>query len=205
MIRPGKSLFAFAATLLMTACASAPTHYYTLVPPASDSGMQSSDSAPSLPFELLAVDIPAQVDQPQLLVRQGGQGVALLGSERWIAPLGDEVRAALSVDLAHALHSQDVSGLPGNDKPTLRVKLDVRRFDSQPGSYALIEGAWSVRLMHGEHPGVVACTSRVSETVAPGYDALVQGHQQAIRELAVQIAAAARSLVAGQPATCPAS
>lgn len=205
MIRAGQSLFAIAAALLLAGCASAPMHYYTLVPPAADMAAPAAGDAPSLPFELLAVGIPAQVDQPQLLVREGGQGVALLGSERWIAPLGDEVRAALSVDLAHALRSQDVTGLPGNDKPMLRVKLDVRRFDSRPGSYALIEGAWSVRLMHGEHPAVLACTSRISENVAPGYDALVQGHQQAIGELAGQIAVAARSLAAGQPATCPAS
>lgn len=205
MIRSMKPLLGLAATLLLAACASAPTHYYTLVPPASDLRGVEAAGAPSLPFELLAVGIPAQVDQPQLLVRQGGQGVALLGSERWIAPLGDEVRAALSVDLAGELHSQDVSGLPGNDKPTLRVKLDVRRFDSQPGSYALIEGAWSVRVMHGDRPAIVACTSRISQNVGPGYDALVQGHQQAIHQLAAQIAAAGRSLAAGQPASCPAS
>lgn len=205
MIRPTKSLLGVAATLLLAGCASTPMHYYTLVPPASDTSASTPEAAPSLPFELLAVGIPAQVDQPQLLVREGGQGVALLGSERWIAPLGDEVRAALSVDLARELHSQDVSGLPGNDKPTLRVKLDLRRFDSQPGSYALIEGAWSVRVMHGERPAVLACTSHIRETVGPGYDALVQGHQQAIRQLAVQIALAARSLAADQPAACPAS
>jgi uncharacterized lipoprotein YmbA len=203
MIRTGNLLPGLAAALTLTACASAPMHYYTLVPPASAHTTSPADAAPSLPFELLAVGIPAQVDQPQLLVREGGQGVALLGSERWIAPLGDEVRGALSADLARELHSQDVSGLPNNDKPTLRVKLDVRRFDSQPGSYALIEGAWSVRLMHAQHPALLACTSRVSESVGPGYDALVQGHQQAIATLAAQIAVAARAMAAGQSASCP--
>ncbi len=157
-----------------------------------------------LPFELLPVSIPAQVDQPQLVVREGGQGVALLNGERWIAPLGDEVRGALSADLARELHSEDVSGLPGNDKPVLLIKLDLRRFDSQPGSYALIEGTWSVRVLHGGHGGTPACSSRISETVGPGYDALVQGHQRAIEQLAGQIAAVAYSLGAGQVAACPA-
>src|SRR3546814_6694551 len=117
--------------------------------------------------------------------------MARLGSERWIAPLDDEVRRALSADLARELHSQDVSGLPGNGKPLLRIKLDLRRFDSQPGGYALIEGAWSVRLLHGTQPAMLACTSRISETVGPGYPALVEGHQRALGQLAAQIASTA--------------
>ncbi|KRE87645.1 hypothetical protein ASG75_05890 [Rhodanobacter sp. Soil772] len=205
MIRTGRHLWVAAAGLLLAACASAPLHYYTLVAPADESagGLVAPSVAPSLPFELLAVGVPAQVDQPQLVVREGGQGVALLGSERWIAPLGDEVRSALSADLARELHSADVSGLPGNGKPLLRIKLDVRRFDSAPGSYALIESAWSVRLLHGARPATLACTSRVSEAVGPGYPALVQGHQRAIARLAVQIATAARALGDGQAPACP--
>jgi uncharacterized lipoprotein YmbA len=206
MMRIGLRLSSMLGVLALAACASAPLHYYTLVSPASElTGgpvSPSAESGAALPFELLPVSVPAQVDQPQLVVREGGQGVALLEGERWIAPLGDEVRSALSADLARELHSQDVSGLPGNDKPLLRIKLDVRRFDSQPGSYALIEGSWSLRLLHGTHQAGVSCTSRVSETVGPGYDALVQGHQQALARLAAQIAAAARSLQSGQAATC---
>lgn len=207
MIRTGRHLWVVAASLLLAACASAPLHYYTLVAPADESAgglvAPMAETAPSLPFELLPVGVPAQVDQPQLVVREGGQGVALLGSERWIAPLGEEVRSALSADLTRELHSADVSGLPGNGKPLLRIKLDVRRFDSQPGGYALIEGAWSVRLLHGAQPAALACSSRVSEAVGPGYPALVQGHQRAIARLAAQIATAARALGDGQAPACP--
>jgi len=205
MIR-GHLLPGVAAALLLAACVSAPLHYYTLVAPADESAgatVAAVSAAPSPPFELLPVGVPAQVDQPQLVVREGGQGVALLGSERWIAPLGDEVRSALSADLARELRSADVSGLPGSGKPLLRIKLDLRRFDSAPGSYALIEAAWSVRLLHGERPAALACTSRISEAVGPGYPALVQGHQRAIARLATQIAGVARALGAGQAAVCP--
>lgn len=191
------------AALLLAACASAPLHYYTLVPPAAAEASAATNPAASLRFELLPVVVPAQVDQPQLVVRQGGQGVALVDGQRWIAPLGDEVHSALSVDLARTLPGQDVSDLPSNNKPTLRIKLDLRRFDSQLGSYALIEGAWSVRVLHDPHNLALACSSRIRETVGPGYDALVQGHQRAISRLAEQIATVARSLGAGQPVSCP--
>jgi uncharacterized lipoprotein YmbA len=210
MIRAGlleyrRHLLGLGVALTLAGCASAPLHYYTLVPPATDAASGDVALTPSLPFELLPVTIPAQVDQPQLVVRDGGQGVALLNSERWIAPLGDELRSALSTDLARQLHSEDVSAMPGNDKPLLRIKLDVRRFDSLPGSYALIDASWSVRVMHvaNGQGAAVACNSRVSETVGAGYDALVQGHQRAIGKLAAQIAAAAQSLGNGQTPACP--
>jgi uncharacterized lipoprotein YmbA len=198
-------LAALVAALALGACASAPTHYYTLVPSAQvPSAAPASSGGGSGPaFELLPVGIPAQDDQPQLVVRQGGQGVALLEGERWIAPLADEIRAALSADLAGALGRPDVSGLAHGGEPVVRVKVDVRRFDSQPGGYALLDAAWSLRLLGGEAGGPqLACTSQFREPVGPGYDALVQGHQQALAQLAAGIAQAARGLAAGT-ARCP--
>lgn len=202
MIRLVTRLLSAAAVLALTACASAPVHYYTLVAPPSQPAATSTAS--STPFELLPVGVPAQVDQPQLVVRQGGQSVVMLGGERWIAPLSAELRDALSTDLARELHSQDVSGMTTGEQPRLRIKLDVRRFDSQLDRQALIEAAWSVRLLHGSAPAQLACTSRVGESVGSGYAALVQGHQRALAQIAAQIAEVARALGRGQTARCPA-
>ncbi|WP_049623252.1 PqiC family protein [Frateuria defendens] len=197
MIHP-RHLLAGALALGLAACASAPMHYYTLVPPASD----AAALAAPFQFELLPVTVPAQVDQPQLVVREGGQGVAVLDGERWIAPLPDEVRGALSADLAHRLGAQDASGLPLGERPRLRIKVDLRRFDSQPGSYALVEAVWSLRTLPGG--AVLTCTSRLRQPVGAGYAALVAGHQQALAALAGAIAAAAPAVVAGQRPACPA-
>ena len=206
MIRTATRLLGAAVAMALAGCASAPMHYYTLMPPAAESPSEAADQGPAgLPFELLPVGVPAQVDVPQLVLREGGQSVAMLEGRRWIAPLGSEVRGTLSADLARQLHSQDVSGLPANQRPLLRIKLDVRRFDSQLGGYALIEASWSVHLLHAAHGGALACSSRVRETVGPGYDALVQGHQRALEQLAAQIAGVARALGRGQAAACPAS
>ena len=209
MIRTATRLLGAAVAMALAGCASAPMHYYTLMPAAAEStGTQSAaaDQGPAgLPFELLPVGVPAQVDVPQLVLREGGQSVAMLEGRRWIAPLGSEVRGALSVDLTRQLHSQDVSGLPGNQRPLLRITLDLRRFDSQLGGHALVEASWSVHLLHAAHGGALACSSRVEEAVGPGYDALVQGHQRALAELAAQIAGVARALGRGQAAACPAS
>lgn len=189
-----------AVALAVAGCASAPVRYYTLVSPHA----QATTLTPApYAFELLPVTVPAQVDVPQLVVRAGGQGMQLLDGQRWIAPLGDEIRSAVSADLVHALGVADLSGLPANGTPRLRIKLDVRRFESIPGQRTLIDAAWSLhRVGAGSRPALT-CTSRISETVAPGYDALVAGHQQALAALAQRIAVAARGYEAGRGAGCP--
>jgi uncharacterized lipoprotein YmbA len=195
------NLITAALAVALGACGSAPTlRYYTLVPPAGGESTVAPSTQP-FQFELLPVAVPAQVDQPQLVVRQGGQGVAVLQGERWVAPLGDELRSALSADLTRDFRAQDVSGLTSQGKGAVRIRLDVRRFESVPGSYAYMDAAWSVRPLKGGEP--LACTSRISETVGAGYEALVQGHQQAINRLAGQIGAVAGAIAAGQAARCP--
>jgi uncharacterized lipoprotein YmbA len=203
MIRAGYLIVAVCAgALALGACGSAPpTHFYTLVPPAGEVVKPAASTAAGFQFELLPVTVPSQVDQPPLVVRQGGQGVAVLQGERWIAPLGDELRSALSANLMHDFNAQDVTGLPANGKAVLRIKLDVRRFDSVPGSYAFIEAAWSVRSLKGNES--LSCASRVSEQVSDGYESLVEGHQRAVARLAGQIGAVAGALAAGQTPTCP--
>jgi uncharacterized lipoprotein YmbA len=194
-----RHLLAATLALGLAACASEPAHYYTLLAPAA---AEAGTAAPaSFDFELMPVGVPAQADQPQLVIRQGGQGVAPLSGERWIAPLADEARAALSADLAQALHARDATGLPGGGMPRLRIKVDLRRFDSAPGDYALVEAAWSVRQLQGD--AMLACTGQFREPVGAGYDALVEGHQRALARLAAEIAQVAGAVGAGQTPACP--
>jgi uncharacterized protein len=201
MIRMRHLLLACGVAAL-AACASAPVHYYTLVPAPDSTQADATVPPANFQFELLPVGIPAQNDVPQLVVRQGGQAVALLDGERWIAPLADEVRNALSVDLSRRLNARDIgSGLPVDGKPVVRIKIDLRRFDSSPGNYALIEATWSVRPLKGDT--VLTCSSRITENVGQGYGGLVAGHQQALSELAGQIASVAPALAAGSSPACP--
>lgn len=202
MIRAGYRNLAALMALALGACGSVQTHYYTLVAPAAGNTPVDAPANGVFQFDLLPVTVPAQVDQPAMVVRQGGQGVAVLQGERWVAPLGDELRGALSADLTRDFRAQDVSGLPSGTKGVVRIKLDVRRFESVPGGYAYMEAAWSVRPLKGGD--ALACTSRFSEQVGSGYDALVQGHQQIVTRLAGQIGAVAGAMAAGQTASCPA-
>lgn len=197
-----RHLVAVWGAAMLAACASAPVHYYTLVP-APDAAPSESAAAPAnFQFELMPVGVPAQDDVPQLVVRQGGQAVALLNGERWSAPLADEVRGALAVELARRTHAQDITGTaPTRGKPVLRIKVDVRRFDSSPGSYALIDVTWTIRELASQ--AVLTCSSRINESVGQGYDGLVAGHQHALATLAGQIASVAPAMATGSVPACP--
>jgi uncharacterized lipoprotein YmbA len=162
-----------------------------LVPPAARA---ESGSAGAVGPALLTVTIPSQVDQPQLAVRHSDGSMALLETERWIAPLSDEIRTALALDLARQW--------AGNTTNGARVTVDVQRFDSVPGQYALIDAVWTVSTT-GPAAQKISCRSSIRIPVSEGYPALANGHQAALEQLAAQIAKQAFSLRTGSGTCAP--
>lgn len=194
------------AGLALAACSSAPTHFYTLMPPpASTASTSETTHSGDVDFiNVLPVGIPAQVDRPQMVVRGGGGQVALLEGERWIAPLGDEIRNALSIDLTGLLSAEDVSGLAqtDSDKPVYRVKVNINRFESIPGNYTQMDAMWSVQRVGGHKSALVQCSSQIRESVGQGYAALAEGHQRGIKQLAGRVANMIRRMAQGLPVVC---
>ena len=188
---------AFASTL--AACASAPTYFYTLLPPAQP---QAAAVAPAeFAIDVEPVGVPAEVDQASWLIRTGPSRMALLDDQRWAAPLADELRAALAHELTRRLGARDVHNAANRSAVTVyRIQIQVRRFESAPGQYALIEADWSVARRNGDH--ALTCSSRELQTVEPGYAALALGHQRAVVAIADSIAAAVTSVASGN-AVCP--
>ena len=195
-----------ALLLALTACSAAPTQFYTLLPPPS----APQAATPSFQIEVQPVDLPPQVSTPELVVRTGSGEMVPVDTRRWIAPLGDEIRGALSADLSRRLGAHDVYGLPnsvaatGQGVPTWRITVKVQRFESALGAYARVDALWSLRRA-GDNMITAACSSSVSETVQPGYPALVEGHQRVVDELAGQIAAALVAAQQGGGLSCPVS
>ncbi|MGE8413145.1 MAG: PqiC family protein [Pseudomonas sp.] len=183
-------------TLGLAACSSAPTHYYTLMPPVAEG---AAPVASGLQFEMSTVRIPVQVDQPQLVVRQDSGTLAILETQRWSAPLVDEFHDALASQLESKLGTRNLEGLPKQPgRPVLSLQTDVRRFESLPGRYALIDVVWSLRQRsEGKPARSLTCSSQIRQPSGVGLGSLVQAHQQAIAQLAGQIAGAA------QRWTCP--
>ncbi len=198
-----KRLTCLALPLLLAACSSkAPLNYHTLTSAAEPA---ASGRAASFRFALQGVSVPPQVDQPQLVIRQG-EGIALLENERWIAPLADEVRSALSADLSRDLGTLDLGDAPrGSGAPVLRIKVDLQRFDSQPGRGVQQDALWTLRLAEPAGERVLTCGSRISQPAGGSYAEVVAAHRQALSALAKRIEPVARAFVAEHDTECPAS
>ncbi|MGH8506401.1 MAG: PqiC family protein, partial [Stenotrophobium sp.] len=96
-LRDTRCLLAATAAML-SACAGAPTQFYTLIPPGPAIQSQATTAA-ALQIEVLPVEIPLQVDRPQMVVREGSGRIVPVETRQWIAPLATEIRSALSADL----------------------------------------------------------------------------------------------------------
>ena len=178
--------YVLVACLTLTACSSAPTHYYTLMP-ATDSLI--TPTVVPFQYELTTVNVPAQVDQPQIVVRQGESGVQILETERWASPLADEVRSALRHHLRLQMGRADSAGVARDSGlQNASIQVDIRRLEMVPGHYALIEAIWSLRNTGGAGPRrSLSCTSVIRQEATAEMGALVLAHQQLIRELSVRI------------------
>ncbi|KPB49900.1 PqiC family protein [Pseudomonas tremae] len=200
-------LTVLAMTLGLGACTSTQTHYYTLIAPM---GQTEASAARPMPFqfEMLPVLMAVQVDQPPLVVRQGNGSLAILDAERWASPLGDEFHDALTPQLERRFGSRDMAGLPKSaDQPVLSIRTDVRRFESMPGNYALIDVVWTLGLREG---GAIAgskrksltCSSVIREQAGAGMENLIVAHQKAVSKLADKIAATAQSWTQQSSSRC---
>ena len=190
------------AALGLTACTSAPTHYYTLVP-ASDAGHLRA--AAGFQFVMRPVRIPVQVDQPQVVVRESSGSLAILETERWSAPLADEFHDALGSEMERKLGVRDLAGLPkAPNLPIISLQTDVRRFDSVPGHYALVDVVWSLsRTQQGDARRSLTCSSVIRQPAGAGIPQVVMAHQQAIDQLASIIAGTVQRFAQGTAVACP--
>jgi len=198
--RRGASIV-IAMLALLAGCGSAqPPRYHTLMP-APASTVQAPAGAGSLAWEVLPVAIPPGVDQPQWVVRTVDGSLAVLEQERWIAPLGEEIRAAVANRLTQQLGTPAVSA---ESRKRWRILIDVQRFESAPGREARLEATWTLS-SDADAAAALRCRAEfVQALAAGGYVALATGHQQAIATLADTIGSELKALNAGQTTTCSA-
>ena len=193
-----------AATLALAACSASapPVRLHTLMPAELAQRDPLAGRTP-LFIALEPIGVPAQVDQPQWLVRLPDESLAVLEQERWASPLRDELRQALLEELAVRYAAVEGRAAAAGAAAPLRIGLDLRRFDSIPGREARIEGAWTVSL--GSAAPSLRCDALVREAAPAGMPALAAAHRRAVVRLADAIGASLVALRSASSPACPPS
>ena len=115
---------------------SPPTRYFTLsdVPPAQRPPTLLGTGAVPPPARLGAIAMPAELDRQQLVTHSSANQVQVHEFNRWAAPLDEQIRRALSNDLAARMIVTSPAliidpGAPAADRPHRTLTIALSRLD----------------------------------------------------------------------------
>jgi hypothetical protein len=200
MRRPAILATLCAAALLAAGCASSPpSRFYTLTATATASATPAA--APStLLVAVGPVTVPDVVDRPEIVVSNAPNEVQLDEFNRWASPLPNIVARVVAENLVALLGTPRVILFPQalTTDADYRVVIEVRTFESIPGSAAVFDAVWTIR--RGRDGRTQTGRTSAREGVADGsYGALAAAHSRAVARLSRDVADATRALQGSMP------
>ncbi len=140
-------------------------------------------------IDVLPVGLPESLDQPQIVIRKSDSAVVVLEQARWLAPLSQELRSALSSQLSRQLGTQDVAGLsvPAG-REVLRIKVQMRRFEAWPGQQVHLAADWSVA-QASDTQRRLSCHTELTQPAGADVGDVVQAQQRLVTSLSDTMAA----------------
>lgn len=177
------------SALLLSACTTPELRYYSLLPATHTSLPRSqpgSLQAPEYAISVQEVVLPLEVDRPQLLFSQEETTELIpLNTALWASPLADQVRTALTGYLVHELNVLELtSGIGPSQLPAWLIDVRVHRFQSLYKQRAVLDVSWQLNPVNMPSAVASLCGAHIQVPVQQGINAMVQGHQLALHELA---------------------
>jgi len=183
--------------VLVAGCAGSgnPENFFALNDGAVVQSTTTKSRSPSLPgIVISAVTVPELVDRPQIVTRDASNRVVVSEQNLWAEPIRAGIARTLATRLSRAL---DEAGQPAQvaaypqtsiAAPTLRVTIDVVRFDAVPNGEAVVDAVWSIRR---PSDGTVRTGRTVASAPIAGtsYDAIVHSWNDALQVVDRDIAA----------------
>ncbi len=191
-------LAASAITVLggASGCAnSRDAHFYVLTPLPATEGPKEPPGHPGPAVGLRPVELPAELDRPQIVTRTGQNELALAEFDRWAAPLGDQFTRVLAEDLATLIPTDRLEVFPwgGDTLIDYEVVVEVMRSEGTLGGNCWLTAGWTV-FKKGERATAVRGKGTYSEPAGASYADMVAAQSRLVAALGRDIAKAVRGL-----------
>jgi uncharacterized protein len=192
------------AAAFLGACSSAPTRYHSLtridqaIRPPGDPGATvcTTDSPAPVSTEpvgsilLARVAVPAEADRMQLVLHQTPTRLAVYETERWAAPLADQVSTILVGNLRTALPNTSITSDPlltGTGAP-LRLYVDIEELDALAGKEATVRARWKLSVKGDTASQTGTCSAR-QPLQSTNLDDLVLAWSRSLADISTRLAA----------------
>ncbi len=182
------------ALLALAGCGTSPaTRFYVLTPVAANDG-DPSPVSDVMTIGIRSVELPEELDRPQIVTRTGANTVHIAEFDRWPASLRDSVMQLIGGNLAILLPGDRVAVYPWTPGTLVdrEVIVEVTRFDGQLGGQCALHARWKVLARKGA-PSAVYGQSTLSEASGRDYAALVAAQSRLLGALSAEIASAIRN------------
>jgi uncharacterized protein len=184
---------------LLSGCASPGFRYHTLQPASGQSATSTSHDQ----VRLTTVQIPAEVDTEQLVVRASNNTLVREPTDRWAAPLTDEIRGALDDAWQRDDGLEDVQNLGDGSRSIPQVGVQVQKLDATLGGNVELIATWWVSTGEGSTIKTWSCQRVIVEPAQSGIDGVVDAQQRVFRTLAGDMAASVRAMRNQHVPVCP--
>jgi uncharacterized lipoprotein YmbA len=200
-------LLACAAAMFLGACSSVPTHYHSLTPihqtigrsqsetgtivcTSDATGPTSSQPEPTGTVLLAHLTVPFEVNRMQLLLHQTPTRLSVYETERWAAPLGEQISVILIDNLRNALPNLSITRDPlliGTGTP-LQLNMEIEELDALAGKEATVRAQWRLSARDSAASQTGTCTAR-QPLRSTDIDDLVLAWSRALADISSALAA----------------
>jgi uncharacterized lipoprotein YmbA len=201
------TLLACTAAMFLGACSSAPTHYHSLTPihrtirpsqsetgtivcTSDATGPTSSEPEPIGTVLLAHLAVPVEADRMQLLLHQTPTRLSVYETERWAAPLGDQISLILIENLRDALPNLSITSDPLliDTGASLQLNMKIEELDALAGKEATVRAQWRLSVRDNAASQTGTCTARQALR-STGIDDLVLAWSRALADISSALAA----------------
>jgi len=179
---------------------SPPTRFYILNDIASPAAAAATAPAPApaaaaaptpVAVQVGRVAIAPELDRPELVTRSGPNRVRVADFERWAAPLAEQIRRVLAVDLASRLAPglMVAADEPAGSEPRRTLSIVIDEFYGDDSCAVSLRAGWSLTRpnaasLHGSEqlqiPGRASCGEQLPAAMSQALAALADRLAQVI-------------------------